>query len=61
MKHKKNFIKSAVPKSHRGDLHRALGIPQGNVIPHATLEAAAKRPGKIGEEARLALTLEKLH
>lgn len=57
---KKNFIQKAIPKSHRGNLHRALGIPQGNVIPHSTLEAAAKRPGKVGAEARFALTLEGL-
>lgn len=58
---KKHFIQKAIPKGHKGDLHKALGVPQGNVIPHATLEAAAKRKGKVGEEARLALTLEKMH
>lgn len=58
---KKNFIQKAIPKSHRGDLHKALGIPKGNIIPHDVLEAAAKRKGKVGEEARLALTLEGMH
>ena len=60
MKHKKNFIQKAIPPSHRGDLHKALGIPKGQVIPHSTLEAAAKHSGKVGEEARFALTLEGL-
>lgn len=58
MAKKKNFIKAAIPKSHKGDLHKALGIPEGQVIPHSTLEKAAKAPGKLGQMARLAETLE---
>ncbi len=44
-----------------GALHRALGIPQGQKIPEGRVAAAAKRPGKVGEEARLAQTLRKFH
>ena len=60
-KGKKNFIQQAVPKSHKGDLHRALGIPQGQPIPQSVLQKAAKEPGKIGQMARLAETLEGFH
>lgn len=35
-----NWIAGAVPASHRGMLHRALGVPQGERIPAAKLEAA---------------------
>lgn len=31
----------------KGQLHRDLGIPEDEDIPRATLEAAAKRPGKV--------------
>lgn len=55
----KLWIKDAT--RHKGALHRSLGIPEGTNIPKGTLEGAAKRPGKIGREARLALTLEKMH
>lgn len=57
----KKFIQKAIPKSHKGDLHKALGIPEGQTIPHDVLEAAAHKPGKIGEMARLAETLEGFH
>ena len=56
---KKYWIKDAT--KHKGALHKNLGIPEGTNIPKSKLEAAAKRPGKIGSEARLALTLEKMH
>lgn len=55
----KNFIAAAT--RNRGGLHRSLGIPQGKTIPQSTLQAAAKRPGKVGKQARLAETLERLH
>ncbi len=44
---------------NKGALHRALGIPKGKKIPKSTLNAAAKRKGKVGKEARLAKTLAK--
>lgn len=57
---KKNFIKSAIG-GNKGALHAALGIPQGQTIPKATLQKATKKPGKIGQEARLAETLAGFH
>lgn len=55
----KLWIQQATKK--KGALHRHLGIPEGTKIPLERLEAAAKVPGVIGSEARLALTLEKMH
>jgi hypothetical protein len=54
----KDWIAGAT--KHKGGLHRALGVPAGKKIPAAKIEAAAKRPGKVGKEARLAETLSKL-
>jgi len=54
------WIQKAVPESHKGLLHKNLGIPQGQKIPRDTLEEAAKKPGKIGQRARFALTLRKM-
>lgn len=46
-----------IPKDlKKGALHRDLGVPQGQPIPAAKLEAAAKKPGKVGERARFAET-----
>jgi hypothetical protein len=56
---KKLWIQEAT--KHKGALHKNLGIPEGTKIPKDKLEAAAKRSGKIGSEARLALTLEKIN
>lgn len=53
------FIKRAIKKP--GQLHKDLGVPQGKKIPAAKLEAAAKRPGKIGQRARFAKTLKSMH
>lgn len=55
----KHFIQKIGLK--KGALHRALGIPQGQPIPKALLAKAAKEPGRIGKEARLAETLESFH
>lgn len=54
----KRWIQSAIKRP--GQLHRDLGVPQGQRIPAEKLRAAAKRPGKVGQRARLALTLRKL-
>jgi hypothetical protein len=43
---------------HPGALHRELGVPAGQKIPEAKLEKAAHAPGKLGQRARLAETLE---
>lgn len=45
---------------HKGALHRALGVPQGEKIPPAKIAKAAKVGGTLGKEARLAQTLGKL-
>ncbi len=55
----KHWIKDAT--KHKGALHKNLGIPEGTIIPKEKLEVAAKRLGIIGREARLALTLKKMH
>lgn len=55
----KNFIKGAIKKP--GQLHRDLNVPQGQKIPASTLAAAAKRKGKVGQRARFAETLKKMH
>jgi hypothetical protein len=54
----KKWIAGAIRKP--GQLHRDLGVPQGQKIPPAKVEAAAKRGGKVGQRARLAKTLKKL-
>lgn len=45
---------------HKGALHRALGVPEGKKIPASKIEAAAKKSGTVGRQARLAKTLGKL-
>lgn len=54
-----NWIAGAVGKN-KGALHRKLGVPVGQKIPAAKINAAAKKPGVIGKEARLAKTLRGL-
>jgi len=44
---------------HKGGLHESLGVPKGKKIPAVEVEAAAKRPGKVGKQARLAETFAK--
>lgn len=53
----KKFIQKAIKKP--GQLHKDLGIPQGEKIPAKKLAAATKKPGKVGQRARLAVTLKK--
>ena len=52
----KNFIQNAIKKP--GALRKELGIKEGKTIPAKKLAAAAKKPGKIGQRARLAETLK---
>jgi hypothetical protein len=54
----KNWIAKAISKP--GQLHKDLGVPQGEQIPTAKLNAAAKQSGKVGQRARLAKTLKKM-
>ena len=58
-KAKSYFIQKAIKKP--GQLHRDLGVPQGQKLPAAKLAAAAKRGGKVGQRARFAQTLKKLN
>jgi len=54
----KNWIKGAIKKP--GSLRKSLGVKAGQKIPTKTLATAAKKPGKMGQRARLAQTLSKL-
>ena len=45
---------------HKGALRKALGAKEGKPIPAKKLAAAAKKPGKLGQRARLAQTLKKM-
>jgi hypothetical protein len=42
---------------HPGALKESLHVPMDKTIPAKKLEAAAKKPGKMGQRARLAKTL----
>ena len=55
---KKNWIAGAI--KHKGALHKEMGVPAGKKIPEKKLEAAAKKPGKLGKRARLAETLKEI-
>jgi hypothetical protein len=52
----KNWIKDAIKKP--GALKKEMGVPEGKKIPAKKLAAAAKKPGKMGQRARLAETLK---
>jgi hypothetical protein len=54
----KKWIQEAIKRP--GALRKALGAKKGQKIPKKKLEAAAKKKGKLGQEARLAKTLSKL-
>jgi hypothetical protein len=58
MAKKKNWIKGAIKK--KGALRRELGAKKGEPIPKGKLKAAAKKGGKEGQRARLAMTLDKM-
>ena len=55
------WIQKAIPKAHRGKLHRELGVPEGEKIPAKKLAKAehSKNPS-IRKQANLAHTLKKL-
>jgi hypothetical protein len=53
---KKNWIAGAI--KHPGALRKELGAKEGQPIPAKKLDAAAKKPGKTGQRARLAMTLK---
>lgn len=54
---KKKWIQSAINPSKKGALRQALGVKKGQDIPAKKLKAATKKPGKLGQRARLAETL----
>lgn len=58
MANKKKWIQDAIKKP--GALRKQLGVKAGKPIPAGKLEAAAKKPGKLGQRARLAQTLKKM-
>jgi len=49
------WIQKAIKKP--GALRSSLGVKKGQKIPMKKLAAAAKKPGKMGQRARLAQTL----
>jgi hypothetical protein len=56
---KKEFwIQEAI--KNKGSLRKSLKAKKGKNIPVSKLKTAAKKKGKIGKRARLALTLRKL-
>lgn len=58
MKKGGNWIKGAIKKP--GALRASLGVKKGEKIPASKLKAAAKKGGKLGMRARLAITLKKM-
>jgi hypothetical protein len=52
----KNWIANAIKKP--GALRASMGVKKGEKIPAGKLAAAAKKPGKMGQRARLAQTLK---
>ena len=55
---KKKWIQNAIEKE--GSLRKTMKTKEGKNIPVSKLEKAAKKGGKTGKRARLALTLRKL-
>jgi len=52
------WIQKAIKKP--GALRQAMGVKKGENIPAGKLAKVAKAPGKMGQRARLAMTLKKL-
>ena len=55
----KRWIKGAIKKP--GALRRTAGVKKGQKIPASKLRSMAKKGGKTGQRARLALTLRKMN
>jgi hypothetical protein len=58
MEKKTKWIAGAIKKP--GALRKELGVKKGEKIPAKKLAAAAKKPGKLGQRAKLAETLKGL-
>lgn len=57
----KKWIQKAIPNSHKGALHRELGVPEGKKIPAKKLTKAAKSSNpKLRKQVNLARTLSGL-
>lgn len=57
----KKWIQKAIPKSHRGNLKRELGVPEGKKIPAKKMAKAAKSTNpRIRKQVNLAKTLRGL-
>ncbi len=54
----KKWIQKAI--RHPGALRKSLKVKRGQKIPVSKLQNAAKKGGKLGRRARLALTLRRL-
>ena len=54
-----NWIAGAIKRP--GQLHRDLGVPQGQKIGKSKIAAAAGKGGAVGRRARLAQTLSGFH
>jgi hypothetical protein len=52
------WIQKAIKKP--GALRKQMGVSEGQKIPAKKLAAAAKKPGKLGQRARLAQTLKSM-
>jgi hypothetical protein len=59
MAEKKKWIKDAIKKP--GALRKTMGVKKGEKIPAKDLRKAAKKSGKTGQRARLAMTLRKMN
>lgn len=57
---KEKWIQKAIHPSKKGSLKKALGVKKDETIPTGKLKSASKKKGKIGQRAKLALTLKKL-
>lgn len=57
-KKKKKWISKAIKRP--GALRRKLGAKKGKPIPKSKLKKAAKKKGRTGRQARLAITLGKM-
>lgn len=57
-KKESKWIQKAIKKP--GALRKALGVKENETIPAKKLAEAAKKPGKMGQRARLAQTLKKM-
>ncbi len=60
VKEGEKWIQKAIHPSKKGSLKKALGVKKDETIPTKKLKSAAKKSGKTGQRARLAMTLKKL-